>query len=199
MTKLLQTVLLTFAGTALIPFVIAAAQELAPIGVLPKLDAEWQVIVDDRPPQIQAKLPFRWEVFRNKKTGDFLSFATHPELGRTRGLEYLSDTSLEIFPNGRAVWTQPRSDSTTNVIAINVVDIGRTSASLKGENVLEYCFICESSDRDNLMAHGRAWVGPKGVVFVQHTSAKPITSDLVDATIKSIVSSQTRLDASPTR
>ncbi|MDA1161703.1 MAG: hypothetical protein O3B13_01235 [Planctomycetota bacterium] len=196
MNKFLKTVLLAIVGTALIPVAMAFSEELSPIGVLPKLEAEWQIIAEDEKEEIQAKLPFRWIVFQNKKTGDFLSFATHPEPVRNRSLEYLSDTSLEIFPHGRAVWTQPHANSTTNVIAINVVDIGRKIASLK---VLEYCFISELSDRDNLMAHGRAWIGPKGAVFVQHTSAKPITSDLVDETIKSIVKSQMTLAALPTR
>ena len=105
MTNLLRRLLLTVVGTALLHCGNISAQELEPIGVLPKLDADWEVSDDDQQPKIEAKSLFRWIVFRNKRTGDFLSFATHPELGKTRGLEYLSDTSLEIFPNGRAVWT----------------------------------------------------------------------------------------------
>ena len=190
MTKLLLTLLLSVAGVALLHCRVASAEELEPIGLLPKLDADWEIAVDDRQPEIDAKLPFRWLVFRNKRSGDFLSFATHPDPGKNRTLEYLSDTSLEVFPNGRAVWTQPHSNAATNVVAIKVVDIGRTNASLKGEKVLEYCFISESPDRENLMAQGRAWVGPKGVVFAQHTSAKPITSDFVDQNIKSIIQDQ---------
>lgn len=73
---------------------------------------------------------------------------------------------------------------------MKVVDIGRTNGAFKGEHVLEYCFISELSGRDNLMAHGRAWVGPKGVVFAQHTSAKPITSGFVDQTMKAIIQDQ---------
>lgn len=108
MTKFLQSVLLSFVATAIIPVAIASAEELSPIGLLPKLEAEWQIITDVQRDEIQAKLPFRWVVFQNKRTGDFLSFATHPEPIRDRRLEYLSDTSLEIFPNGRA-----RLDSTS--------------------------------------------------------------------------------------
>ena len=190
MTNLLRTLLLTATGAVLLHCGNTSAQELEPIGVLPKLDADWEVSVDDQQSKVEGKSPFRWVVFRNKRTGDFLSFATHPELGKNRPLDYLSDTSHEIFPNGRAVWTQPPGNMITNVVAIKVVDVGRTNASLKGENVLEYCFISESSDRDNLMAQGRAWLGPKGVVFAQHTSARPITSEFVDQTIKSIIQDQ---------
>ncbi len=194
MTKQFLALLLSVAA-ALYHAEIASAQELEPIGLQPNLAADWELI-DEQQREMEAKVSFRWRVFRHKTTNDLLSLATHPNLGKDRPLEYLSDTSLEIFPDGRAVWTQPRRNMTTNVVAIAVVDIGRTVASLRGEKVLEYCFISESPDRDNLMAHGRAWTGPKGVVFVQHTSAKPITAELVDRTLKSIISAKA-LEATP--
>ncbi len=193
MTKQLLALLLSVSCAALIDYEIASAQELDPIHWLPNLDADWEINTDDQQREPEVKVPFRWRVFRNRKTGDLLSFATHPDLGKNRSLESLSDTSLEIFPNGRAVWTQPHGTTSTSVVAIKVLDIGRTNASLKGEELLEYCFISESPDRENLMAHGRAWVGPNGVVFAQHTSAKPITSDFVDQTIRSIIKHEKKL------
>ncbi|MBL8814414.1 MAG: hypothetical protein JNL58_00175 [Planctomyces sp.] len=193
MTKQLLALLLSVVGAALIDCEIGSAQEPDPIRSLPDLGADWEINTDDKKREPEVKLPFRWQVFRNRKTGDLLSFATHPDLGKNRPLESLSDTSLEIFPNGRAVWTQPRGTTSTSVLAIEVVDIGRTNASLKGEKLLEYCFISESPDRENLMAHGRAWVGPNGAVFAQHTSAKPITSDFVDQTIRSIIIDEKKL------
>jgi hypothetical protein len=122
-----------------------SAQELVPLGALPKLAADWKISAADRHPDSDDANRLRWIVFRNKGTGDLLSLATHPELGKK---------------------------------------------SLKGQQVLEYCFVSESPDQDNLMAHGRTWVGPKFVVFVQHTSAKPITSDFVDQIIASIIRDQ---------
>ncbi|TWU49009.1 hypothetical protein Poly51_49130 [Rubripirellula tenax] len=201
MTKLLQAAVLTYAVAALLPFGIASAQELEPIGALPRLGVEWELNVEDQQSNVEAKSPFRWAVFRNKGTGDFLSFATHPGWKNINNinLEYLSDTSKEIFPNGRAVWTQSTLNGTSHAIAFEVVDIRHKNALFNGEKVLEYCFISESPDRDNLMAQGRAWIGPKGVVFAQHTSAKPITSELVDQAIRSIIQGQRKLAASTTR
>ncbi len=171
-----------------------SAKQPIPRIVQSDLGNDWELTVDPEQSKVELSLPFRWVVFRNKRTGNFLSIASHPEFAKNRGIEDLADTSIEIFPDGRAVWTQSTGKATTNVIAVNA-RIVRTR-SLK-EEVLEYCFISEAPGRENLMAHGRTWVGPEGVVFVQHTSAKPITSVFVEQTIKSFIHHQ-RNRAAPT-
>ncbi len=170
--------------TACVMLLLTAAvsgQELRPIGMLPTLDPDWEILSDDQAGQPAEGLPFDWVVFRNKKTGDFLSFAARPpETGVQRSMEYWSDTALEIFPNGRPVWTQGHIDLTNNVLSIE-------ASSSENHELLEYCFVTETSGRKNTMSHGRVCAFRKGIVFVQHTSTSPITSETVEDTILKLI------------
>lgn len=169
----------------MLPFMATLfGHELIPIGTIPHPGANWEVSADDQQAKPNSNLPFHWIVFRNKTSGDLLSFAARPpETGPKRGLEYWSDTALEIFPNGHPVWGQRGNESTTTVLNIKVV-------TLKRQDVLAYSFVSESAARENLMAHGCVWVCEKGVVFVQHTSTKPITPETVHETVSQLIRSQ---------
>ena len=161
-----------------------SGQELRPLGVLPALDPNWEIQSDDQAGKPDAGLPFHWVVFRDKKTGDLLSFAAcPPETGVQRSMEYWSDTALEIFPNGRPAWTQGHVGSTNNVLSIE-------ASSSENHELLEYCFVTETSGRKNTMSHGRVCVFQKGIVFVQHTSTSPMTSETVEDTILKLIRNQ---------
>lgn len=177
---MLRNLLLT--ACVMLPLTAAVSgQELRPIGMLPALDPNWEILSDDQAGKPGAGLPFHWVVFRNKKTGDLLSFAARPpETGDQRSMEYWSDTALEIFPNGRPVWTQGNIDLTNNVLSIE-------ASSSENHELLEYCFVTETSGRKNTMSHGRVCVFRKGIVFVQHTSTSPITSETVEDTILKLI------------
>lgn len=173
--------------TACVMFPLTAAvngQELLPIGMLPALDPGWEVQDDDKAVKPDSGLPFHWIVFRNKKTGDLLSLAARsPETGNKRSMEYWSDTALEIFPNGRPVWTQASNDATNNVLSIE-------ASTSENHELLEYCFVTETSGRKDTMSQGRVCALRKGIVFVQHTSTSPITSELVEDTISKLIRNQ---------
>lgn len=184
---MLRNLLLTACVMLLLPTAVSG-QELRPIGILPGLDPEWEVQDDDKAVKPDSGLPFHWIVFRNKRTGDLLSFAARPpETGNKRSMEYWSDTALEIFPNGRPVWTQSRIDSTNNATN-NVLSIKASSSG--NHELLEYCFVTETSGHKNTMSQGRVCVFRKGIVFVQHTSTSPITSELVEDTISKLIRNQ---------
>ena len=188
---MLRNLLLT--ACVMLPLTAAVSgQELLPIGMLPALDPEWEVQDDEKAVKPDSGLPFHWIVFRNKKTGDLLSFAARPpETGNKRSMEYWSDTALEIFPNGLPVWTQASNDPTnnaTNNATNNVLSIEASRS--ENHELLEYCFVTETSGRKNTMSQGRVCVFGKAIVFVQHTSTSPITSEIVEDTISKLIRNQ---------
>jgi hypothetical protein len=85
------------------------------------------------------------------------------------------------------VWTQSRIDSTNNATN-NVLSIKASSSG--NHELLEYCFVTETSGHKNTMSQGRVCVFRKGIVFVQHTSTSPITSETVEDTISKLIRNQ---------
>ena len=157
---------------------LSLAHDLPRFGTLPELGSEWQLqesSTDEATPELN---PFRWVVFRNSKNGELLSFATYPRNDSATPLDRFSDTALEIFPDGLAVWSHDTTRMMIDVITISTRD--RRLSTRRRIPVLEYSFVSEAATRPNLMANGRVWFGSDYVIFVQHTSASPISPSVVD-------------------
>ncbi len=145
-------------------------------------------------------------MFRNKVSGDLLSLATYPPEGLPkRDLIYQTDTAHECFPSGLPAWNRPKDDPhqgaelTTldcDVTPLRIPD-SRNTTSVRVE-VLKYCFISELKGRKNVMAQGYCWSGEKAVVFVQHTSATPITTEFVTKMTRALIQRQGGLEVSET-
>lgn len=181
---MLRGLLLTLC--VLLPKATLSGAELKPIGTLPKLDEEWELSTEFPRPENELS-KFHWVVFRNKKSGDLLSFAAlPPETGKKRGLVFWTDTAHEIFPHGRPSWTEGRNGRQDQREIWPLDSRPSPSSAMKNE-VLEYSFVTQEPGRDNSMAHGRVWVSPKGVLFVQHTSVKPITKETVEVVLSDLM------------
>ncbi|TWU40383.1 hypothetical protein Poly51_64000 [Rubripirellula tenax] len=154
------------------------SHELPRFGILPELGREWQLQEANTDEITPETNPFRWLVFRNSETGDLLSFATFPRNISSTPLDRHTDTALEIFPDGLAVWDHNTTRMTLEAITISTRE--RRLSIRRRVPVLEYSFISESKSRPNLMANGRAWFESDYIIFVQHTSALPIAPSVVD-------------------
>lgn len=157
---------------------LSHAHDLPRFGKLPELDSEWQHQESNADEVTPKTNSFRWVVFRNSENGDLLSFATFPRNDSATPLDRFSDTALEIFPDGRAVWDHNTTRMTIEAITISTRE--RRLSFRRRLPVLEYSFVSEAATRPNLMANGRAWFEPDYIIFVQHTSALPISPSVVD-------------------
>lgn len=170
------------------PTICLDGHELAQFGTLPVLPPEWEVSPDDKQTSLTGKLPFSWIVFKNKATGDLLSFSCRPHESAALPIDRYSDTALEIFPRGLAVWTQSPQSAVIDVISMNVSN--RRHRSEVRIPTLEYCFTTDIPEGETLMAHGRAWFQGDTVVFVQHTSDRAISAQLVRDAVSDMTRSQ---------
>ena len=163
-----QSVVLPILALALImPGALTKAHELPRFGVLPELDGDWKLHESNTKPLESETNPFRWIVFKNGTNGDLLSWATFPlKANSDRPLVLFSDTALEIFPDGLAVWDH--NDTRMVIDAITISPKERRLSSRSRTPVLEYAFISESMARPNLMAQGRAWFEPGYIIYIQH-------------------------------
>ena len=157
------------------------AEQLPLFGELPSLEKQWRL----RSRGDAGR--FHWVVLTNAETPDALSFASYQlplKPGGKQDLIYLSDTALEIFPDGDPVWPAHNvQDLTISSIRNAVVKLDfwdRTRG--RDQEALEYTFIQEHRHGTNRMAHGYAVVFAEVAVFVQHTSTKPITFELAQKT-----------------
>ena len=55
------------------------------------------------------------------------------------------------------------------------------------QEMLEYTLVVEVKDGKNRMVHGYAFIFDGVAMFVQHTSTNPITSDLAQKMLKSLL------------
>lgn len=152
---------------------------------LPTLAANWQELPDSKRPLFEGKIPYRWKVFENQDTGDRLSIACCPR--EQLPLVKYSDTALEIFPRGLAVWTHSSPNAVNEVISIGVTN----QKNKANRPTLEYCFTTDASDRETLLAHGRAWFHGDLVVFVQHTATRAISAKLIGKVVRELKRSPT--------
>ncbi len=153
-----------------------AADDSKHLPAEPILGSDWEIQPDPKREAAQTIIPYRWSVFKNRKSSDLLSFATLTN-DKVTDLEFYTDTALEIFPEGKAVWTNPANSTTIVPLSVKTAIIRNGLFAV--DEVLTYCFISESPDRTNLMAQGEAWIQNRTLVFVQHTSSNPISYELV--------------------
>ena len=176
---------------------VARSHDLLPLGELPVLGQDWELQEADS--LKQPGTPVRWIVFRNKVSGDLLSLATYPPEGhpKRKMIEY-SDTAHECFPDGRPAWNRTNQEALINPILSEASTLTVTksgSSTPVRVAVLKYCFVTELEEGKNLMAVGYCWSGDKAVVYVQHTSATPITTELVERTTRSLIQKHSTFDA----
>jgi len=159
------------------------AEQLPPFGELPSLGKQWKL--HDR----GNAFKFHWVVLTNAETADVLSFASYKlELkpGKKQNLIYLADTAHEIFPGGQPVWPSGGVQGFSIFPIRNaVVKLEfRDQTGRRDQEALEYTFIRvqEQKHGTNQMAHGYAVAFDDVAVFIQHTSIKPITPELVNDT-----------------
>jgi hypothetical protein len=177
------------------------SHDLRPLGELPTLDADWELLESDS--LKQPGTPVRWIVFRNKVSGDLLSLATYPPEGQPkRSPIFHADTALECFPDGRPAWNRTNLETMTHPILSEASPLTVTkpgSSTPVRVEVLKYCFVTELKEGQNLMAVGYCWSGDKAVVYVQHTSARPITAEFVERTTRSLIQKHSTFDAEKPR
>ena len=162
------------------------AEETGQFATLPRLDSVWELQPDPHRDAVQQQVPYRWCVFRNRETGDFLSFAAlKSEAASEIELAKYADSAFEIFPNGQPVWTMPKEVGRIESLAHGVSE--RASSSTVNGEILHYCFVSDSPKTNSIMAHGRAWIQKETVFFIQHTSVRPITSTLLRETARDYV------------
>jgi|SRR6056297_1277334 len=157
---------------------LSHAHDLPRFGTLPELDSEWQLQESNADDVTSKTNPFRWVVFRNSENGDLLSFATFPRNDSETPLDRFFDTALEIFPDGLAVWDH--NTTRMKIEAITIAIRERRLSIRRRLPVMGYSFVSEAATRPNLMANGRAWFERDYIIFVQHTSALPISPSVVD-------------------
>ena len=95
---------------------------------------------------------------------------------------HYADTAHEVFPDGHNWWTQrDTNEMTVNNLRLYVGPIDG------GYETLQYSFVTECPARPgNFMAHGYVLFGDY-TVFVQHTSAHPITRELIDSVAHTVM------------
>ena len=150
--------------------------QIQELEVMPQLGRIWKQreAIDGA----DAQVPYRWCIYENAETGEKLSFASLAvEDADSFQLNKQVDSAFELFPNGNAAWVSQDREITIESLSWGIRN--RTGASSPTE-VLGFCFVSMEAGRDNLMAHGRAWVAHDVFYIVQHTSSKPISSEVVD-------------------
>ena len=195
--KMLLQLLLMGCIIGVAPCGVAKSHDLLPLGELPALGQDWELQESDS--LKQPGTPVRWIVFRNTVSGDLLSLATFPPEGQPKPKRNAHwDIAHECFPDGRPAWNRAELETLTHPILSGGSQLTVTKS---GSNtpvqvaVLKYCFVTELKDGKNLMAVGYFWSGDKAVVYVQHTSATPITTELVERTTRSLIQKHSTFDA----
>ena len=157
------------------------AHAIAPFGTLPDFGEKW--VVQDQ----GVEKPFEWIVFSNTETKDKLCFACYEFEGAgKRDINLFTDSSHDIFPGGKAVWNWkkiPREQRGLYEIVnikYGVVDIEYSVAGKKiSQKSLECCIIQEHREKGpNLMVWSYVMVFGDTIIFAQHMSEKPSTSEL---------------------
>ena len=160
------------------------AEELANFGVLPKPGNLWKLERKGANPDPMA---WAWVTLRNSESGDLLSFASHIlGKGEPRALIHYSDTAHEIFSADGYCADDPAAKGRGGDICPirnSVVPMGFTDAAAQkniSQNALEYTYVEEARNNGpSRMAHGYVLLFDDTAVYVQHTSLKPITDELV--------------------
>ena len=199
--KMLLQLLLMGCILGIAPCGVAKGHDLLPLGELPELSQDWELQEADS--SKQPGTPVRWIVFRNRVSGDMLSLATFPPEGQPkRDLIYHSDTAHECFPDGRPAWNRTNLEGLINPILSEASTLTVTksgSSTPVRVEVLKYCFVTELKQGQNLMAVGYCWSGDKAVVYVQHTSATPITTEVAERTTRALIQKHSTFDATKPR
>ena len=170
-------------------------QELPFFGRLPDAGKNWKLREQGK--YGDSSFQWHWAVRTNVLTGDVLSFAAHPFTpGEIRELIYLSDTAREIFPDGfPSFFAAPQHSRTGHSIRNGVVKLDLADSTAKqhrSHEALEYTFVLEEETGANRMAHGYALVFDDVVVYLQHTSTRPITTEFARDTAMSLLLDQAR-------
>ncbi len=167
---------------ALLPALAAplVGHDLVPFGELPDAGKNWIFHQAGRQSGDLA-----WVVFRNAETGDLLSFAARKLIkGEGRDLLVFSDSTCEIFANGgegpSPETKVPFSISPLRTKIVTLSLFNSTTRRDLSRKALEYTWV-EEPDHGyaTKMAHGYVLVFDELCLFVQHTSAKPITDEFV--------------------
>lgn len=158
----------------------ASAYDLQFFGELPRLGREWSVRSDG------AKGEYAWVNFEKHGSDEVLSFVawkfgnpgvkvTHSPVGQA---------SIETFrSDGSARFPQTRDGTViAEMVRYQFVSVNARNQAADVDSsgeALEYTYIYEG-DQESLarMAHGYVLAVEDVVLFVQHTSPQPITSEL---------------------
>lgn len=175
----------------------AGSEELPRFGKLPDPGRKWSV--RESGTNGTSSHGWSWVVFTNSHNGDLLSIGAQ-KLGdglfpRVNRITW-SDTAGEIFPAGYPAWTGERPRVRVNWLRNDVVKLtGRDHALKKNivEEALQYSIVFEDDTKPgtNRLAHGYALAVGGVSVFVQHTSAKPITPDDAEMFATALISTGT--------
>lgn len=146
---------------------------------LPRIGNDW-VRRDDS----GATGRYSWVNFDNtNKTGEVLSFVAWkvpPTVGVTDGP--VAQASIEMFlSNGSARFSKSeRGRRIRDTVRHRVLLIQIGAEDIKRDiKAIEYTYVYESDSNSPVtMAHGYCFVVGETVLFVQHTSLRPITSEL---------------------
>ena len=165
---------------------------------LPKIGKDWGRRADSG-----ATGGYSWVNFDNKhKTGEVLSFVAWnipPTMGITDGP--VAQASIEMFlSNGSARFSKSvRGRPIRDTVRHRVLLIQIGAEDIKREiKAIEYTFVYESDANSPVtMAHGYGFVVGETALFVQHTSTRPISSELAFEMAGGLLSRHFQLTGKP--
>lgn len=170
----------------------AEALDLPLLGRLPELGREWVLQKQGWSPEKQetrkkGAYDHAWATFTNSKTGDVISFAAerYAMMDQKVGSEAMHQATISMFPGGppRFMLDGPAGWRVVSEIRCHVITLGTGIDKAVRKNVqaeaLEYSHVYERdvAGVPNRLAHGYVLAFGDTVIFVQHTSARVITSD----------------------
>jgi len=152
----------------------------------------WRVL--DRGSYGTTNKPSDWLVLQHQDKAEYLSFyAFGPPRSQITNAIYFSDTTHEIFPDGRIcnrIKARPSDSRSPSIWSlrhelINLVDY----------EVLEYSFIADfEGSTENLLAHGYVLFGDFAMI-VQHTSDRPTTPEFVQGIASEMMRGLSKISA----
>lgn len=190
-----KLLLITVAG--MLAAVAKGADPEPPINsYLPAVGNEWV-----KRPDAGTRGNYSWINFEQQKTaGEILAFVSYKASAGIKVTDsVVSQASIEMFnQNGRASHNQPRGESIGDLLRHRVISINIASDNTKHEiEALEYTYVFDTPGQEPTIAHGYSVVVGEQVVFVQHTSVKPISSQLAFDMATNVISKHLKLDGKP--
>ncbi len=159
----------------------ASAYDLPFFGELPGLGSEWSMRGDDG---VRGK--YSWVNFERDGSDEVLSFVAwkfgSPDVKVSHGP--VGQASIETFRSDGAARFSTASAGTpiAEMVRYQFVSVNARDQSADvnaSEEAIEYTYIYEGDgDSPPSMAHGYVIVVEDVVLFVQHTSSRPFTSEL---------------------